>query len=128
MKIKRIFDLAINVAQQSTHLYRHGSVLVHHGKIINTACNSVHYSKFAKRFYCKARKDWVSRHAELSVVLNMPKHQTCGGVVYVVRINNNLKMMNSKPCSICMDVCFFVGVKRIVYSIDENSYGVVNLN
>lgn len=69
----------------------------------------------------------ASRHAELSVILNISRVLTYGADVYVVRINNFGDLKLSEPCPMCYAACEFVGVKRIFYSIDNDTCGVIKL-
>jgi tRNA(Arg) A34 adenosine deaminase TadA len=128
-KILSYFELAKNIAFQSNHdVFRHGAILVKGSKIINASCNNVHYSKFAKRFLPRGYSErFATRHAELSVVLNVCPENTHGADVYVVRINNDGEFRYSHPCPMCLNVLEFVGIRNVYYSLNGEGYGKVRI-
>lgn len=126
MSRKRYFELAANIAAQgSFYNYKHGAVLVKGGSVINTAHNECVHSRLADRF--KKHDGWGTRHAELNVCLGIDKKVTFNADLYVVRINKEGLYRNSRPCEMCMDTMKFLGIRRVYYSISQESYGVINL-
>jgi hypothetical protein len=55
------------------------------------------------------------------------KKLTRGAVVYVVRISRNGSFALSKPCQSCENILRLRGVKKVIYSISNNSYGILDL-
>ncbi len=39
--------------------------------------------------------------------------------MYVIRVNKNNELLNSKPCKSCIDVMRMFGIKNIYYSTDK---------
>ena len=117
-------DIAKKVAHKSTFhkRFRHGAILIKGGSIINEGYNSRNYSRIYHRF-----SDWGIEHAEATALNNIPKSKTLNSKLYVVRINNLGQIGLSKPCSGCIRFARFCGVKKIYYSIDEKTFGVIKL-
>lgn len=125
-KQRRYLELARRQAYQSEFNFRHGCVLVKGGQILNAAFNKVLYSSFATRF--QNRKQWRgTKHAEIGVILGLDYKLTSGADVYVVRVNNFGDFLLSSPCPMCRSVNRFVGIRRIIYSIDNDRVGIVKL-
>ena len=59
-------------------------------------------------------------HAESKVIRKAGR----GCTLYIVRVAANNKMTMGKPCQICQRVIKQNKVKKVVYSISENEYGV----
>lgn len=100
-------------------IFRHGAVLVNGGKVINVGFNQERFTCFGKRFRPSGVGS-ATLHAELSAILNLDYTLTKGGTIYVVRcsIKDN-EFRNSKPCAMCHSAMKFVGIKRVVYSIEN---------
>lgn len=112
-----ILNLAYNVANQSNvGRFRHGAVLVSHGKIINVSSNDNRFCDFGTKFRSQPGK--ATLHAELGAILNVSNKSTKNSVIYVVRVSTNGELRNSKPCSMCEAAMKFVGISRVIYSVD----------
>lgn len=117
---KRYFELAKNIAQNSTHSnFKHGAVLVKGGNIINISFNKTNYSSFGQKFK-KYGLYKATVHAEIGCILGINRSRTQGSDVYVVRINNAGKYRMSKPCLLCQSVMKHVGIKRCFYTTNGN--------
>ncbi len=125
-KIRRYMELAANSALQSDFCHKHGAILVHSGAVINTSFNKVFYNSFANRFR-QIQDGHGTRHAEIGVVLGLAKSTTNNADIYVARVNNQGNLLLSFPCPMCRDVARFVGVKRIIYSVDNGHVGICKL-
>ena len=122
-KTKRYFEVARKVAESSCSPdYRHGAVLVKGNKIRSVAVNKNAHSSFGNRFRSRDCGH-ATHHAELGCVLGLDRGVTTGAIVYVVRIGKGGEFRMSKPCPMCHQALLHVGVKRVVYSIDENTAG-----
>ena len=67
-KDEKFLALASSFARNSTLHYKHGAVLVYHGKIVSKGCNSLrNYSKDKLIYEC------CSCHAEIDVIRNATK-------------------------------------------------------
>ena len=119
-RIKRYLELAKNEAKQSKYgKLRHGAVLVKGGSVISTSFNKNNFSSFANRFR-KHGCGHATHHAELGCILGLDRTKTAGATMYVVRINKNGVFRLSKPCDMCHEVLKYCGVKRVIYTVDEN--------
>jgi tRNA(Arg) A34 adenosine deaminase TadA len=124
---RRYLELAKRIARQSTHgTHSHGCVLVKGGSVINASANKNNYCTFGRRFSVYERKDFSTLHAELGAVLGLDQSQTSGSIAYVVRVKGDEWRM-SKPCPMCEQALRFCGVKKVVYTTNDNSVIVEKL-
>ena len=116
-------ELAKTQAQKSNYgNFRHGAVLVSGGRVINTGYNKDRFTNFGSRFRPCGFGN-ATLHAELDAILNIDRKKTQGATIYVVRISNDRDLFrNSKPCSMCHAALMFVGIKQVIYSLDENNF------
>jgi tRNA(Arg) A34 adenosine deaminase TadA len=126
-KIERLFCSAKNIAHSSDYgKIRHGAILVKGGSVLNSSYNKENYSSFGKRFRSPSRGH-ATVHAELGVILGMPRSVTTGADVYVCRINRKGEFRNSKPCAMCHAALKHVGVKRVYYTTSNNTVEMYKL-
>ena len=124
---RRYLDLAARIAQQSTHACQnHGCVLVKGGSVLNASCNKNNYCDFGSRFRDYGKKMYSTVHAELGAVLGLDRSITSGSVAYVVRVKGD-KYRMSKPCPMCEQALRFCGVKKVVYTTNDDSVIVEKL-
>lgn len=103
--------------------YKHAAVLVRGGSIINVSPNKNRYCRFGARFL---RKKPTKRrcphlptlHAEIGAVLGIDKSVTQGATIYVIRVGKDGNYKMSKPCEMCTAALEFVGIKKVIYSVD----------
>lgn len=125
-KNQRFMDMAKRAAQKSEYgRFRHGAVLVKGGSVRNIGTNSSDYCSFGARFRSQPGKATI--HAEIGAVLGVDKSVTEGATVYVARINKQETYRLSKPCPMCEAVLRHVGVKKVVYTVDNQKVGVLRL-
>ncbi len=128
-RIKRYLELARRVAHQSTHDgSHHGAVLVRGASVINVSENKSNFCAFGNRF----RNQYLQRghatvHAELGAILGIDRRKTEGSEVYVARVGKRGNLKMSKPCPMCESAMRHVGVKRVVYTINEKVAGSYKL-
>lgn len=125
MKIKgrhrRYIGLASRIAEDSSFdMFRHGALLVKGGTVLNWSANHNKIHRWAQRFR-NYGCGHATHHAELGAILGMSRDKTKGSDVYVIRLSKSGKLMLSKPCQMCEDLLRYVGVKRVFYSVDENT-------
>ena len=126
-KTMRYIQLAANVAEQSVYgKIRHGAVLVKGGSVINTSCNKSNFNSFGNRF---RHHDCghATHHAELGCILGVDKTKTMGATIYVARIDKSTSYRLSKPCPMCHQAMKHVGIKRVVYTINNKIAGSYKL-
>ena len=122
-KIKRFIELAARVANQSESPdYRHGATLVKGASVINTSFNKNNFCSFGHRFRKRGHGD-ATVHAEVGAVLGIERKNTEGATLYVARIGKNGDYRLSKPCPMCYAVMKHVGIKRVVYTINNKTAG-----
>ena len=126
-KVKRYFDLGRNLAYNSPYgKIRHGAVLIKGGSVLNASFNKDKYTSFGSRFRSPTRGH-ATVHAEIGCVLGLPRSVTSGADVYVCRINRNGEFRNSKPCTMCHEALKHVGVKRVYYTTNDNTFEMYKL-
>ena len=120
---RRYVDLAKKLAESSSYsLHRHGAVLVKGGSVLNWSANQNKVQRWAQRFRSHGCGH-ATHHAELGAVLGVARDKTTGSDVYVVRISKKGSLLMSKPCEMCQELLPHVGVKRVFYSIDDETMG-----
>jgi len=120
----RYFNIARKTALCSAQTdYKHGAVLVKGGSVINTSCNKNRLVSFGSRF-CTEHDGIATLHAELGAILGLDRTVTEGATLYVARIGKDGGYRLSKPCSMCTAAMQHVGIKRVFWSIDNNSCGM----
>ena len=125
-KTRRYMELAKHMAHQSAFPdYRHGAVLVK-GSIRNASFNKDNYCSFGSRFQ-KEHQGRTTLHAELGAILGMDRSITEGATIYVARVGKEGNYKLSKPCSMCHAALKHVGIKRVVYTIDNKIAGSYKL-
>ena len=124
---KRLVELGKRIAEDSEAPdYRHGAILVKGGSVISVSTNKNSHARFGKRFR-KRGCGHATHHAELGCVLGLDRSTTRGSDIYVVRIGKGGELRMSKPCEMCESILKHVGVRRVFYSINEDSLGCVRL-
>ena len=110
--LSRFINIAIEQATNSTLVHRHGAILFSRRSIISKGFN-----QFVSG---RQRYTSISIHAEMNCLREFHKHtkyKRCH--ILVVRLNSNLKLVNSKPCRDCMISLLKMGIKNVYYS-DES--------
>jgi deoxycytidylate deaminase len=125
-KNQRFMEIAKRTALKSGYKrFRHGAVLVKGGSVRNASANSGDYCSFGARFRHHQGKATV--HAELGAILGLDRSVTEGSTVYVARINKQENYRLSKPCPMCEAALRHVGVKKVVYSVNNQEVGSIKL-
>ena len=119
-----IFQLAKKMAECSTYgNFRHGAVLVRGGAVINLGINSEKYSSIGAK-YRPEEKGVSTYHAEIKALLNIPRSQTKGAVMYVARASKGKHEDRlSKPCTMCHALMQERGISQVFYSVDNDNIG-----
>ena len=126
-RTKRFMSLAKKVAHNcEAEDYKHGAVLVKGGKVINTAFNKNSYCSFGCRFR-NEQPGTPTVHAELGAVLGISRSVTTGSTLYVCRIGKRGDYRLSKPCPMCYAALKHVGVRRVVWTINNKECGTYKL-
>jgi len=126
-RIGRYIEQAKKIATLSEFPdYRHGAILVKGGSVINTSNNKNNYCSFGMRFR-KRQRGKATVHAELGCILGVHKKLTYGATVYVARIGKSEDYKLSQPCAMCEAAMRYVGIKRVVFTINNKFAGSYKL-
>lgn len=124
---ERMFAFAKRMAEMSDYgKFSHGAILSKYGNVLNASHNKDKTCSFGSRFRCR-NKGRATLHAELGAILNMPKDSTEGADIYVVRVNRQRELRNSKPCAMCYEAMKFVGIKRVFYSNEAGQFEMMKI-
>jgi len=66
----------------------------------------------------------LSTHAEAKAIFNSKRNPI--HTIYVYREDSKGDIKNSRPCEGCLGFLIAKGVKRIFYTLDNNSYGQIS--
>ncbi len=116
---RRHISLAKRVAHNSNFEdYRHGAVLARGKKVINVSANKNSYKSWGQRF---RHRDCghATHHAELGCILGVDRSLTQGATVYVARVGKGGTTRLSKPCPMCEAAMRHVGIKEVIYTVNE---------
>ncbi len=115
-KYKFFIEVAINEAEKSSHTFRLGAVIFDKKTLISKGYNSG--CKSAKKLHPRFHK-YNSIHAEVAAILAARSDlKKC--TLLVIRINKNKKnFLLARPCVNCLKYIKYVGIKKIIYSINE---------
>jgi deoxycytidylate deaminase len=119
MKNQSLIKLAKNEAEKSEHKFRVGAVIFDGKRIISRGHN--HANAWSSKLHPRFKKWNTSIHAEAMAILNA-RRRLKGKSIVVVRINRNGDYMLALPCEHCMSYLQYVGIKNIMYSINEEPY------
>ena len=107
------------------------AVIVRGGKILSVGYNNRHGS--AMQEYYRVDEFCVTQHAEVDAVLGARrKIDLTGAKIYIARTllddtENKPRLGLALPCEMCRAVLFAYGISRAIYTIDNNSYGVLKI-
>jgi len=106
--------------KSSQELFRFGVVIFNKNKILSTGTNSIRAArKLHPRFF-----RWPgSVHAEVAAILNA-KTNLSGSSIFIIRVNKAGDLMYSRPCEHCLRYIKEVGIKKIIYSISNDEFGI----
>jgi len=118
--------LAKRVALMSDHQdHRHGAVIVKGGSVISVGCNKLDFSHHAALNRSYTEYGIATLHAEISALHGLSKERTRGCTLYVVRLGKrNDEFRLSAPCDMCMSAMARAGIKKIIYTVDEERIAV----
>lgn len=125
-RTQRYVELAMEKAQESDLYKRHGCVLVRSGKVRAVTCNTSSRSALSGR-------TMPTLHAEMCALSQVFRKRQSPGTnrrqrlqskkirnrnvdIYVIRINAENDLLNSRPCQDCLRALRKMGVDRVFYS------------
>ena len=114
-----MFEIAKKIAQARSDErdFLLGAVAIRHdGIIVGSSNGSVVMDMTDRRGY------FAKCHAEYRLCRKLDKNST----VFVVRVNNTDGLYrNAKPCRTCENIMRTRGVSKVYYTINNNTYGVI---
>jgi deoxycytidylate deaminase len=99
------------------------AMIVSGGRVLSVGYNSRANSGLQERY--KTNPFCNSVHAEVDAVLNIRRNV----VVRRLRADHekNLALALAKPCTMCQAVLYAYGVKKAIYTISNNEFGVMRV-
>ena len=116
---QRWLQRACGVALTSTHTHRLGAIAVRGGNPNHTAVNRF-------RNHPRVVDAWAdcSVHAEAALLESC---DAAGSIVYVARITTTGNVAIAKPCRACLLLLTASAVKRVVWTEDDDTAGIMSL-
>lgn len=112
---------AIKLAHLSEARHRHGAAIYKGGSLISVGVNVVKNSAFIiGDAACNPKC-----HAETMAIKAAGQTELSGATIYVARINRTGLPLYSRPCYTCMEAISQAGIKKIVYTVDNEEEVVV---
>ena len=103
-------------------------MLVKGGAIINVGINSEKYSSVGAKYRAED-KGLSTYHAEIKALLNIPRSQTKGAIMYVARSSKGAKEERlSKPCSMCHALMEERGISQVYYTVNDQCIATYKFN
>ena len=133
--MNRHIDMALSFARSYEHDPSLPAVvtamIISGGRVLSVGYNSRANSGLQERY--KTNPHCNSVHAEVDAILNVRrKIDLTGSKVVVVRrlkydTAKNPFLALAKPCTMCQAVLYSYGIKRALYTISNNEYGVMKI-
>lgn len=113
-KFEKPLQLLKKIANDSIVYYKHAAALLYGDTIYSYGIN-----KFIKEIKIDDQIYYKTMHAEITVFEKLPKKKVRGMDILVIRVNKNLTLKNSRPCSQCIDKLYKLGIRKVFYSNEE---------
>lgn len=133
--MNRHIDMALSFARSHTHDSSLSAfvtaMIVSGGRVLSVGYNSRANSGLQERY--KTNPHCNSIHAEVDAILNVRrKIDLSGSKIIVVRRLKNDDIENpilalAKPCPMCQAVLYSYGIRKAIYTINNNEYGVMKI-
>jgi tRNA(Arg) A34 adenosine deaminase TadA len=104
------------IAIESIVYYKHAAALMSGDTIYSSGAN-----KFVKEIKLNDQIYYKTMHAEITVFERLPKKKVRGMDILVIRINKNLALRNSRPCTQCIEKLSKLGIRKVYYSNEEGN-------
>ena len=134
-KINKCIEIAKCLKnQKETGRSFHCTFIFDKGKLLSIGCNN--YNKLHKRHVFgiyRGTKDNPERyiasiHSEIDAISRLKNFDFNKYTFINIRIDKNNKVNIAKPCENCLSVLMKYGFKRILYTVDDLSYGCIFSN
>jgi deoxycytidylate deaminase len=110
-------NMARYLAEKSEENKKHGAIIVKSGRVVGTGFNR--FKNNPHNIPEDLIKVHCSRHAE-EVAIREAGSNAKGAILYVARVNRQGMDRNSKPCHICSQIIKDSGIKKVIYTVEEN--------
>lgn len=104
-------QLLKKIAVESIVNYKHAAALIYDDTVYSSGVN-----KFIKEIKINDQIVYKTMHAEITVLQKLPKKKVRGMDILVIRINKNLALRNSRPCTQCIEKLSKLGIRKVYYS------------
>lgn len=100
-----------------------GVVIVKGGTVISVAVNTNNYDCYAQKYAHHA--DLCTTHAEMAAI-NLVKRRIdlTGTKMWIARLTKTGHLGMSKPCPTCQEVIARHGIKRVTYTVNDDTHAV----
>jgi tRNA(Arg) A34 adenosine deaminase TadA len=106
--------------------FRLCAILVRGGQILSIGFNHGNRNGFVTAY--SGKRWFTNTHAEMAAILQVrSKIDLRGTKIYVARRTRSDLVGLAKPCPLCENVLYQYGIKRAYYTINERTYGVMNV-
>tara|TARA_Y100000310_G_C20657560_1_gene802800 strand:+ start:1727 stop:2170 length:444 start_codon:yes stop_codon:yes gene_type:complete len=129
--LKKACRIALAEARQSKVSFRHGAALFRKGQAYGRGCNKYRTIAWAWQRSTLSLDDEVrlnNMHAETSCMHNVAREVISGKDIFVVRINPSSLLRQSRPCASCLHNMKKKNIRRVYFSIDPKTIGLIILN
>ena len=110
-------SVARYLATKSTARNTHGAVVVKGGRVLGTGFNKDrNHPKIVSPEHIKTD---CSTHAEEVAIRDAGEDNIKGAIIYVARVNRHGNDRDSKPCPRCSVLIERVGIKRVVFTSQQ---------
>lgn len=110
---KQYMDIALDLAEKSTHNFKHAALIVKGNKILSYGHNRYTHGRNVGNIN--------SFHAEECTINKCTFKELKGATMYIARIASYGPAF-SKPCKRCQLVLKSTGVKQVFFSSDDGIY------
>jgi deoxycytidylate deaminase len=121
-KEDRFIQSAIEQAEMSPCLMRHGCVAVRNGRIVGRGYNN---------YRCRSKDGFINNcmtcHAEIAALREVNKRETKRFnriILYVVRLDSKNELQESAPCIDCMNLIQGLQIKRVFHSTNGGDIAI----
>ena len=113
-------EMAVKIAEANDDYrrWRHGAVVKKGGAVQVVGWNRLRNDPEQLHDY-----SYASLHAEADCLKRM-NYEAKGCVLYIARVGKNDQVALSKPCPQCQELMTLAGIKKCVYTIDNETTGV----
>jgi tRNA(Arg) A34 adenosine deaminase TadA len=106
------------------------AIIVGGGKVLSTGYNKHSRNGFVQslEIYDKSTKPFINTHAEVDAIQRIrSKIDLTGCKIFIARVKKTGIVGLARPCPICEMVLYRYGITRAYYTMDSNTYGIMNI-